>query len=115
MRNTVRSNSEIGVLMKNAKKRVYKTIVVYTQEHPSCSPATSSGRAAFIAGKRLGSAPMRNRAKRRMREAAAAAGAPWRAHDVLFIAKSTTAFAGFDQLLKDMEAVAAQLPGSTRG
>ena len=44
------------------------------------------GRVAFIAGKKLGNAVWRNRAKRRMREACRAVGGPFPGYDVAFVA-----------------------------
>jgi len=44
----------------------------------------------FVAGKRLGGAVWRNRAKRVMREAVRRAGGPWPGFDVALVAKSDT-------------------------
>ena len=55
------------------------------------SPAESveqRGRCAFIAGKKLGSAPLRSRCKRVLRACAAELGAPWDGFDVVFTARS---------------------------
>ena len=45
------------------------------------------GRVAFIAGKKLGNAVWRNRAKRRMREACRAVGGPFSGYDIAFVAR----------------------------
>jgi ribonuclease P protein component len=61
------------------------------------------GRLAFVAGKRLGSAPERNRAKRLMREAAHQLKAPWDDRDVVFVARDKTVTATLDAVVRDME------------
>lgn len=46
-----------------------------------------NGRVAFIAGKKLGNAVWRNRAKRRMREVCREVGGPFPGYDVAFVAR----------------------------
>lgn len=46
------------------------------------------GRVAFIAGKKLGNAVWRNKAKRRMRSLCKDCEGPWSKYDVIFLAKS---------------------------
>jgi ribonuclease P protein component len=65
--------------------------------------APQQGRVAFVAGKRLGSAPRRNRAKRLMREAARLLGIPQDGHDRVFIARQQTTKATLDAVMRDME------------
>ena len=48
------------------------------------------GRVAFIAGKRIGGAVARNRAKRVLRAVAQRLGAPWRGYDVILLAREAT-------------------------
>lgn len=50
-----------------------------------------AGRVAFVAGKRVGGAVVRNRSKRVLREAALRMGAPWQGADVVLIARRGTA------------------------
>ena len=49
------------------------------------------GRVAFVAAKRLGCAPLRNRSKRVLREAARAVGLPASGWDVILLATPATA------------------------
>ena len=64
------------------------------------------GRVAFVAGKKLGGAVLRNRARRVLREAARLAGAPWNGTDVVLIARSDTASAPPDRLREAMSRIA---------
>ena len=62
-----------------------------------------NGRVAFIAGKKLGNAVWRNKAKRRMRALCKLSGGPYPGYDVLFIAKRTvnnTHFSAIEQRLR---------------
>lgn len=58
----------------------------------------TSGRLAVVAGKRLGGAVLRNRAKRVLREAARRAGGPWPGLDVILVARTGTATASIADL-----------------
>ena len=62
----------------------------------------NQGRVAFAAGKKMGGAPLRNRAKRRLREAARLTGAPWCGADVVFVAQKGLLKADFLTITKDM-------------
>lgn len=67
-----------------------------------CLPASGRGRWAFIAGKKLGCAPLRSRCKRVLRECARELGGPWEGYDVAFIARRKAATAHHDRLLDSM-------------
>ena len=53
---------------------------------------------AFIAGKRLGNAVWRNRAKRRMRSVCYELGGSLLGHDLIFLAKPRVATANYETL-----------------
>ncbi len=58
------------------------------------------GRVAFVAGKKLGNAVWRNRAKRRMRAAFASTGCNFTDADVVFIARRNTGDVSFTKLVE---------------
>ena len=57
---------------------------------------------AFIAGKKLGSAPVRNRCKRVLRAVAYELGGPWEGYDIAFIAHGKTACASHESVVASM-------------
>jgi ribonuclease P protein component len=61
-----------------------------------------SGRVAFIAGKKLGNAVVRNRSKRVMREAARATGLPVEGYDILLMATPRTRTSSQEELCASM-------------
>ena len=101
---TIRSNTEISKLFETGR-RVSKpdVLLIVCNTH---GDEHADGRVAFVAGKKNGGAVWRNRAKRRMREAARAAGAPWPSRDVVLVAKKSTADCEFAKLTKEIEEAA---------
>jgi ribonuclease P protein component len=81
MRRTIKSKNEINALFRHGTRVQTASVLAIVAEH------AAPGRIAVIAGKRLGNAPQRNRAKRLIREAACKGGAPWAGYDVLLIAR----------------------------
>lgn len=82
---TIKSHEEISFLFSHGERlhTLYLTFIVLpTKQHGQ------SGRVAFIAGKKLGSAVWRNKAKRRMRALCNDLNGPWAGFDVIFLAKS---------------------------
>ena len=61
------------------------------------------GRVAFIAGKKLGNAVVRNRSKRVLREAARACGLPAAGYDVLLMATPRTRTASCGELRSSLD------------
>jgi putative membrane protein insertion efficiency factor/ribonuclease P protein component len=72
-------------------------------------PQTPIGRVAYIGGKKLGAAPLRSRAKRRLREAAALQGAPWNGYDVVLVARKGAIEGDFSKIQADMARFANKL------
>lgn len=60
------------------------------------------GRVAYIAGKKLGSAPKRSRAKRLLREAARLNGAPWQGVRVVLVARESLANTSLEKASADI-------------
>jgi ribonuclease P protein component len=113
---TIKSTDEISLLFKTARRITTGGLIVLYQTALNQSTKDGrdpQGRVAFIAGKRLGAAPIRSRAKRRMREAARAAGAPWVGVDVAFVARERTARLPYEALKRDMECARARIVGET--
>ena len=60
------------------------------------------GRVAFIAGKKLGNAVWRNRAKRRMRALCRDLNGPFQGYDVIFLARSNVSEADYETMLSNL-------------
>ena len=61
------------------------------------------GRVAFIAGKKLGNAVWRNRAKRRMRALCKDLNGPFPGYDVLFLARRSISESDYSTMLSNLE------------
>ena len=96
---TIKSSEEITNLFKTGTRfhTAYLTFIVLPQCDHGESP---NGRVAFIAGKKLGNAVWRNRAKRRMRALCEDIGGPWKGLDVVLLAKKTITEAQYVVLLQ---------------
>ena len=82
---TIRSSREIDGVFRIGRRAAGPLLIALVADTPP--GRDPSGRVAFVAGKRLGNAVHRNRAKRLLRVACREAGGPWRRHDVVLIAK----------------------------
>jgi len=103
VRGTIKHNSEIAEMFDRAW-RVHTDHILALFKRTE-NKRGLNGRVAYIAGKKLGSAPVRNRIKRRMREASSLLGAPWPGYDVVFIAKSAMVHADFDTISHDIKLI----------
>ena len=90
------------LFVRRGKSERRKTVVIQARAREDGKPHMGEG---FTATKKLGAAPVRNRAKRRLREAARLLlpkyGLP--GTDYVFIARQNTATAAWLRLLDDME------------
>lgn len=94
---TIKSSADITRVFKQGKRfgRGSSMLLVFEDKEQHGRP----GRVAFVAGKKLGNAVWRNRAKRRMRAACQQLAASWPGHDVVFVANSRTADLDFQKLV----------------
>lgn len=105
---TIKSPREIDRVFSEATRTTHRLVTVMATRTPEGrGPA---GRVAFIAGKRTGGAVARNRAKRVLRAAARAAGAPWAGWDVVVLANPRTGRASSLTVAEALEAVLSRTP-----
>lgn len=97
MKGTVKSKAEMERLFHEGRRSSSSLLSVII-----APAACENGRVAFIAGKKLGVAPLRSRCKRVMRAAAAELGFPRQGHDVVFIARRRVATADHRKVLSEM-------------
>ena len=95
---TIKARSEINNLFQNGCRfgtPEMSLIILRNQEQHD-----HNGRVAFIAGKRLGNAVWRNRAKRRMRSVCQQVGGPFPGYDVVFLARGNINEAAFGDMVE---------------
>lgn len=85
---TIKSSSEIDSIFGSARRATDPLLIVLVSPTPEGRGLT--GRVAFIAGRKLGNAVLRNRVKRLLRETVRLAGGPWPGWDVVLIGRSKT-------------------------
>ena len=85
MRGTVKSKAEIDSLFKTGRRYRAHGLILITK--PTPEQRGHHGRVAYIAGKKLGNAPARNRAKRLLRHAVAQAGGAISGIDMVYVAQ----------------------------
>jgi ribonuclease P protein component len=88
---TITAAREIDRLFTEGRRAADRDLLVLIAPTPGARDP--HGRVLFVAGKRLGSAVLRNRCKRVMRAAVDRVGGPWPGWDVALIARSGTATA----------------------
>lgn len=94
---TIKSSSEITEVFEEGRRIGASELSLIALKRES--QHDREGRVAFIAGKKLGNAVWRNRAKRRMRAVCAQVGGGFPGYDVLFIARRRVNEVPFDRLL----------------
>lgn len=85
---TIKSSREIQTIFEQGRRVAHPLVVALVL--PSPHGRGPGGRVAFIAGRRLGGAVQRNRAKRVLREAVRRLGSAWPGYDVALIAREET-------------------------
>lgn len=104
---TIASSDEIGVVLRSGTRKATNLVAVYYSSTPS--RRDQSGRVAYIAGKKLGGAVWRNRSRRVLRAALAAAGGAVPGLDILLVANARTAAAGSEAVGGEIVRVLAPL------
>ena len=86
---TIKSSREIDRIFRGATRAAHPLLIVLATQTPEGRGHT--GRVAFIAGKKIGGAVVRNRSRRVLREAVRRQTGPWAGWDVMVIARHGTA------------------------
>ena len=84
---TIKSKRDFGRVFSGGKRANHRLVRMTVLRQDEGGPA----RVAFVAPKRLGNAPIRNRGKRVLREAARSCGLPYDGYSVILLATDQTA------------------------
>jgi len=93
---TIKSTREIDTIFRTATRVAHPLLIALVARTPK--ERGRSGRVAFIAGKKLGGAVLRNRCRRVLRETVRRSGGPWASYDITLISRPGTATAAPAQL-----------------
>jgi len=85
---TIKSSREIDLIFRDSRRVSHPLAIALIARTPE--GRGPGGRVAFIAGKRIGNAVKRNRAKRVLRETVRRSGVDWAGYDVALIARDAT-------------------------
>ena len=97
----IKSSSEISTLFKEGRRvRTHDITVIVLRNDEQHGPC---GRVAFVAGKKLGNAVWRNRAKRRMRSLYRDLHAPFSGYDLVFMARPSVNEANYARMYTNLE------------
>ncbi|HMD64907.1 MAG TPA: ribonuclease P protein component [Stellaceae bacterium] len=103
---TLKIRADFLRLASAGRRSARPSLVVQAAPHPDGARGAAGIRVGFTASRKVGNAVVRNRAKRRMRAAAASVlpslGRP--ATDYVLIARAGTADRPFSELIADLEA-----------
>ena len=100
---TIASSEAISRIFKRGRRYNGDLLALYSLSHTLQEAATApQGRVAFIAGKKLGGAVWRNRAKRILRAALAQAGGTQAGYDLLLVANSRTTESSSPEIAEEL-------------
>jgi len=100
---TIKSPRDIQAIFAESTRAAHPLMVALIA--PTPAGRGHEGRVVFVAGKRLGNAVVRNRAKRVMRETVRGAKLSWPGHDVALIARDRTGKASPEELGEALKCV----------
>ena len=101
---TIKSSREIDAVFRTARRVAHPIVISLVMPTPEGRDQT--GRVAFVAGKRLGNAVLRNRCKRMLRAAVQRRGGGWPGYDVALIARPGLPHAAGESIDKALESIA---------
>ena len=93
-------SSDISILFSEGRRVKTPDVMVIIKRNEKQHDLR--GRVAFIAGKKLGNAVWRNRAKRRMRALCRDLNGPFPGYDVIFLARSNVSEADYETMLSNL-------------
>lgn len=111
MKGTIKSKAEIDSLFNTGEKINGRSLLIIARGNEQRGRL---GRVAFVAGKKLGNSPTRNRAKRILRHAAREAGFPLDGMDIVLVAKKRILDMRFDQVVGDMKSLVFKIESNPR-
>jgi len=85
---TIKSSRDIQAIFNRSRRVAHPLVVALIAATPE--GRGPGGRVVFVAGKRIGNAVKRNRAKRVLREALRRSGGPWSGRDIALVAREST-------------------------
>jgi ribonuclease P protein component len=88
VKRTIKSRKDINAIFDEGTKIPLKNVIVIIKS--KAEQRGQSGRVAYIAGKKVGNAPVRNRAKRVLRAAVSQLPSFPQGLDIVFIARNRT-------------------------
>lgn len=97
---TIKSKREFGEVFQSGKRYSARLVRAFVLNDDKGGVA--DGKVAFVAAKRLGSAPVRNRAKRVLREAARLCDLPLPGAKIILFAKESTAASHPNEVAQDI-------------
>ena len=103
---TIKSSCEIDAVFRDGARATSQDVIALVRTTPCGRGPT--GRVAYIAGKKLGGAVVRNRSKRVLRAAARRANGPWPGFDVVLVARPGTRSSSPDELDRALRSVLAR-------
>ena len=109
---TIKKRSDFVSATTHGKRLATGTFILQMRKRPEDHPATPAPRFGYTVTKKMGNAVIRNRIKRRLREAVrkAAVNHALPHHDYVLVSRHKALDCPFDVLLRDMEFAFSRIP-----